>query len=222
MKKFRELSHLWILALVLLVILLTGCLGTKPQATTAPQATATTGGQAKNPATAVAAVLKANTPQATEAASPTGQPADASKAAATPAPTKAPAAQSQAAAPTSTPTAVPPAAASSQTGESYEPIPGCPSSILHWGDVVHIAQQIEYVRIRSTADTHPADNIVRKLYRTELAKVIGNPVCNYGWLLWPVQTADGTRGWIPETDGTDVWLVRANPWGFPTPTIQSR
>lgn len=217
MNKHREMSRLRILALVLLVLLLTGCLGNNAKATTAPPATATASQQGGG---AVATeVFGANTTQSQQEASATPEPAQAAS------PTKAslPKAATPAPSATSTQAAAPSAAAASaQTGDFYEPIPGCPPSQVHWGDVVRIAPEIEYVRIRSTADTHPADNIVRKLYRSELAQTIGNPVCNYGWVLWPIRTADGTKGWVPETDGVDYWLVKARSWAFPTATPQSR
>jgi hypothetical protein len=216
MNKYRELSCLKILALILLALILTGCLGGKAQSTPTPPATATASEQggpvAPNqlPATI--------TPPAEEVASPTPEPVKEATPTETPSPTE------TAPAPSQTPTqeiAPTDTAAPALGSDFYEPIKGCARSTLHWGDVIRIARGIEYVRIRSSSDTHPPDNIVRRLYRTELAKITGLPYCNYGWIVWPIQTADGTRGWVPESNGTDYWLVKVH-MAFPTATIPSR
>lgn len=231
MNKNRGMNYFRILALILVMLFLPGCLGGKPQGTPAPSASATASGQVE-PA-AIAQTSESNTPLAevatsteagtsTEVATSTSaQKVEQTSPTHTATPAKAAAVQAQA--PTSTPVVAPAGPESrAQAGEVYEPIPGCAPSRMHGGDVIRISPEIEYVRIRSTPDTHPADNIIRRLYRSEVAQLTGRPVCNYGWILWPVQTADGTRGWVAESDGIDFWLVKANSWAFPTPTIQSR
>lgn len=218
MNKNRAMSYFKILALILVVLFLSGCLGGKPQAAPAPAATATTGGQVE-PA-AITQVTE-NAPQVEATTSTSTQTVEETTPTKTAAPTKTLAVQAQA--PTSTPVVAPASPESpAQAGEVYEPIPGCAPSRLYSGYVIRISPEIEYVRIRSTPDTHPSDNIIRRLYRSEVAQLTGRPVCNYGWILWPIQTADGTRGWVAESDGIDFWLVRAASWAFPTPTVQSR
>ncbi len=221
MNKYRAMSCIRILALILLVLLLPGCSGGKAKETAVPPATATTGGQGGVPATV--AVSETNTPLAEGAASPTPGPAAEATATDTTQPAEEPPVptSTEAAAPTDTaePTV---AAPSTQQGELYEPIRGCARSRLHMGDIIRGAPEIQYVSIRSTFDTHPADNIIRKLFKSELARITSWPACSYGWIMWPIQTADGTRGWVPETNGTDFWLVNVNGMFFPSATPPNR
>jgi hypothetical protein len=223
MNKFRAMIFIRILALIVLALFLPGCLGNNAKKTGVPTATLTVSEQGEPAAvvdvtetsTMVAEEVSSPTADATEGTIPTetAEPVDESPVEATPVP-----------APTSTePAIATDAPAAAPAGEDvYEPIPGCARSRLHWGDVIRISPKLEYVRIRSTADTHPADNIVRRLYRSELAQTTGLPVCNYGWILWPIRTADGTLGWVPESDGTTFWLVNVNGSFFPTATLPSR
>jgi hypothetical protein len=217
MYKYKEIIRLRFVALMLLALFLTGCFGGGAKETAAPIESATTSKQAEPVATTE--VLATNTPLAEEAFTATPEPVVEKAPTETPSPTEAPPTLS----PTNTLEIAPTnTEAVTSSGDVYEPIPGCAKSRLHWGDTIRISQAIEYVRIRSTADTHPADNVVRRLYRSELAKTIGLPVCNYGWILWPIQTADGTRGWVPESNGTDFWLVNYNDYFFPSATPVSR
>lgn len=215
MNKNRPISRVRILALILLVLLLPGC-APKPKPTAVPPTTA----PVSEPGGSLAQVeATATTAPAEEAASPTPEGVQEATPTETPAPENTPEAPTPTATLVVLNTAAP---APVQEGEVYEPIPGCAKSKLHWGDVIRVVPEKEYVRIRSTSDTHPSDNIIRKLYRSELAKTTGLPVCNYGWIVWPIQTADGTRGWVPESNGTDFWFNVANPWAFPTSTPVSR
>ncbi len=216
MDKYREINRVRILALILLVLLLPGC-APKPKPTAVPPTTA----PVNEPADAPIAQIDATATSAPveEAASPTPEAAQATNPTETPAPTSTPSVPTPTATLVVLNTAAP---APAQAGEVYEPIPGCAKSKLHWGDVIRVAPEKEYVRIRSTSDTHPSDNIIRKLYRSELAKTTGLPVCNYGWIVWPIQTADGTRGWVPESNGTDFWFSVYYAWAFPTSTPVSR
>lgn len=217
MDKFRRINRLWILALIIVMVLSTGCLGSKPKATAAPPPPPSATPTASEPTETEAPkqLPPTNTPQVEEAAPPTPEPVEAAG------PTDTPAPEEATPEPTSTEEIqIADTPAPAAEGEVYEPIPGCAKSTLHRGDVIRI-NHVKYVRIRSSPDTHPKDNIVRKWYRTEMAKIQGDPVCNYGWILWPIQTADGTRGWVPESDGTNFWLLKVRN-AFPTSTIPSR
>lgn len=107
--------------------------------------------------------------------------------------------------PTSKPTRTP-------TLMTYLPIPGCAKSRIHEGDLVMISLGGGRNAIRNKPDTHPTDNVVGYAEEGELIEIIGGPECNYGWLLWKVKTASGLRGWTPETNGSEFWLVPIEKW----------
>jgi hypothetical protein len=223
MNKYREMNRFQILALILLMLTFTGCLGSKPQAPAAPAATATVIQQATSESEGAQVfptpISDTNTPPAEGIeASPTSVPVEETNTSNELPPTETPSAPS----PTDTAVVVPTSAATPALAEDvYEPIPGCARSRLHWGDIIRIVPEIEYVRIRSTADTSPSDNIVRKWYRSELAQITGLPRCNYGWIIWPIRTADNTKGWVPESNGTTFWVMKVRGF-FPTEVPPSR
>jgi hypothetical protein len=90
----------------------------------------------------------------------------------------------------------------------YYPLSNCAPSRIYVGDVVRLEQGTDYVTIRNTPDTNPKDNKIGQIKGNERAKVIGGPVCNYGWLLWKIERiSDGLVGWVPETDEKEFWLM---------------
>ncbi len=89
----------------------------------------------------------------------------------------------------------------------YYPLSDCnAASRIHIGDWVVVNQASGGNYIREYADTHPSDNIIDTAEVGESMIVLSGPVCNYGWLLWEVQTTNGVRGWTAETDGNAFWL----------------
>jgi hypothetical protein len=48
-------------------------------------------------------------------------------------------------------------------------------------------------------------------------KLVNGPKCSWGWLIWEVETDTGYRGWTPESDGKEFWLVPVDaPPSLPT------
>ncbi len=90
---------------------------------------------------------------------------------------------------------------------AYYPINNCAHSRLHVGDSAVVSYGGRPNAIRSTADTHPANNIIYRAPSGEGLQIIGGPVCNYGWILWKVRTDTGYTGWTPESSGNEFWLT---------------
>lgn len=85
--------------------------------------------------------------------------------------------------------------------------PDCAGSRLRVGDRAVIHKGGSRNGIRSTADTHPSNNIIGYADPGDYLKIIGGPVCNWNWILWEVQLEkDGLIGWTPETDGKEFWI----------------
>lgn len=38
-------------------------------------------------------------------------------------------------------------------------------------------------------------------------RILNGPKCSWGWLIWEVQTDSGPRGWTPESDREEFWLI---------------
>ncbi len=91
--------------------------------------------------------------------------------------------------------------------QSYYPMKDCAASRLYIGDRAYVSWIGGSNGIRSEPDTHPSDNIIYRAPPGEGMKIIGGTECNYGWILWEVVTDTGQRGWTPESDGKDMWLV---------------
>jgi serine/threonine protein kinase len=94
----------------------------------------------------------------------------------------------------------------------YSPLPKCAKSRLKTDDWVFISFGGGHNDIRSTADTHSSTNTIGEAQEGELLLVTGGPECNYGWILWEVQTSSGLSGWTPESDGKDFWLNPFPSW----------
>ncbi len=93
------------------------------------------------------------------------------------------------------------------TPKLYHPLADCAPSHLKLGDSAFINYEGGKNNIRNEPDTHPSDNVIGVVYPGEVVLIVGGPVCNYGWLLWEVQTTRNEKGWTPETDGKDFWLL---------------
>jgi hypothetical protein len=98
------------------------------------------------------------------------------------------------------------------TTKPYSPLSDCARSRLHQGDWAYISYGGGHNDIRSTPDTHPSDNVIGEAQEGELLLIVGGPECNYGWILWEVQTANGIRGWTPESDGKEFWIEPFPAW----------
>ena len=99
-----------------------------------------------------------------------------------------------------------------QLSKPYSPLPDCARSRLRQGDWAFVSFGGGHNDIRSTPDTHPSDNVVGEAQEGELLLVLDGPECNFGWILWEVQTAGGFRGWTPESDGNEFWLDPFPSW----------
>ncbi len=38
-------------------------------------------------------------------------------------------------------------------------------------------------------------------------ELLSGPRCSWGWLIWEVMTETGHRGWTPESNGKEFWLI---------------
>ena len=90
----------------------------------------------------------------------------------------------------------------------YYPLPNCAGSRIHLGDFVKLETNVDSVTIRSDPDTHPSDNKIGSIVGNDRAEIIDGPVCNWKWILWKInRVSDGLIGWVPESNGTEFWLV---------------
>ncbi len=89
----------------------------------------------------------------------------------------------------------------------YYPLSGCAASQLHLGDSAFISYNTGSNFLRKEPDTNPTDNIIGEIESGEVIIIIDGPVCNYGWLLWKVQTTRNETGWTPETNGNEFWVL---------------
>jgi hypothetical protein len=92
------------------------------------------------------------------------------------------------------------------TPQVYSPIQGCAVSQLHIGDSAFVSYEGGKNRIRSEPDTSK-DNGIAEIQPGEVVRIIGGPECNFGWILWEVETTSHETGWTPETDGDEFWLL---------------
>jgi len=88
----------------------------------------------------------------------------------------------------------------------YSPIPGCASSHLHVGDSAFVSYTGGNNHVRTEPDTAPSDNTLFDIYPGEVVQIISGPKCNYGWILWEIETTYQDSGWTPESDGEEFWL----------------
>jgi hypothetical protein len=107
--------------------------------------------------------------------------------------------------PTLTPTKPP-----TQSLPAYVPLENCPVSFVRRGFHVMVSYDGGSNAIRPSPDLTSAA-IIGYALPGEVLKIIGGPICNYGWLVWQVETQYGLQGWTPETNGTDYWLIPVKP-----------
>lgn len=91
--------------------------------------------------------------------------------------------------------------------QPYYPIKDCAHSRLYVGDRAIVSLGGSSNGIRTEPDTHPSDNIIYRAPSGEGLWIIDGPECNYGWILWKVQTDSGHVGWTPESKGGEFWLT---------------
>ena len=112
--------------------------------------------------------------------------------------------------PTPTPISTPTAKPVAQKPPAYVPVKNCPSSYLRVGFHVMVSPVGGSNAIRPYPDLTGA-TVAGYALPGEVLLVIGGPVCNYGWLVWQVETQYGLQGWTPETNGKDYWLIPVMP-----------
>lgn len=88
----------------------------------------------------------------------------------------------------------------------YYPFRDCAPSRLFVGDYVMVSLGGGPNGIRSEPDVHP-NNIFYRAQEGEGMKILSGPKCSWGWLIWEVETDTGYRGWTPESDGKEFWLI---------------
>ncbi len=88
----------------------------------------------------------------------------------------------------------------------YYPFRDCAPSRLFVGDHVYVSYGGGPNGIRSAPDVHP-NNIFYRAQEGEGMRILSGPKCSWGWLIWEVQTDSGPRGWTPESDGEEFWLI---------------
>jgi hypothetical protein len=110
--------------------------------------------------------------------------------------------------PEPTATSTPPPTANAIS--AYTPLENCPASFVRRGFHVMISYDGGSNAIRPSPDLTSAA-IIGYAIPGEVIKIIGGPVCNYGWLVWQVETQYGLQGWTPETDGENYWFIPVSP-----------
>lgn len=88
----------------------------------------------------------------------------------------------------------------------YFPFRDCAPSRLYVGDTVYVSYGGRPNGIRSAPDVHP-DNIFYRAPQGEQMEIRSGPRCSWGWLIWEVMTETGHRGWTPESNGEEFWLI---------------
>jgi hypothetical protein len=92
------------------------------------------------------------------------------------------------------------------TPKLYTPLSNCADSHLHLGDSAFVSYDGGKNRLRSAPDTSK-DNTVGEIQPGEVVLIVDGPVCNFGWVLWKVETTAQKTGWTPEGNGTEFWLL---------------
>jgi hypothetical protein len=104
----------------------------------------------------------------------------------------------------------------------YNPLSGCAASQIHLGDSAFISYDTGRNFLREEPDTNPIDNIIGEIQPGEVVIIIDGPVCNYGWLLWKVQTSRNEMGWTPESNGSEFWVLPLTTRDLCTGALPSR
>lgn len=92
------------------------------------------------------------------------------------------------------------------TPEQYRPLSGCAASHLHVGDSAFVSYEGGKNRIRSEPDASQ-DNKIAEIQPGEVVLIIDGPECSYGLIMWKVETTRAERGWTPESNGEEFWLL---------------
>jgi len=110
------------------------------------------------------------------------------------------------------PTPIPAVQNSFQVIPTYFPLSGCNGSRLQVGGWAYIAFGGGRNAIRSQPDVGDKNNKIGFAEEGEVVNIIGGPICSYNWVVWEVQTSQGVRGWTPEGDEREFWLVPGTSW----------
>ena len=60
--------------------------------------------------------------------------------------------------------------------------------------------------IRYGPDVHQ-DTVYYYAQPGEVLLIIDGPWCSWNWIVWLVETMNGIRGYTPEGDGNEYWLL---------------
>lgn len=90
----------------------------------------------------------------------------------------------------------------------YYPLPDCVASRLHIGDWAMVSLVGGPNGIRYGQDIH-YDTVIYEAQPGEILHIVGGPYCSHGWLVWMVETQNGVRGYTPEGNGNEYWLLPA-------------
>lgn len=115
-------------------------------------------------------------------------------------------------APTSTPfiPTEPPRPVVSPTAKTYYPLSDCSPSQIHPGDSVYVNYDTGKMSMREEPTARIGDSLIRKLDEGEVLHIIDGPVCDMDWVFWKVRTVHSEKGWIPEGDGDEFWVLPLN------------
>lgn len=92
----------------------------------------------------------------------------------------------------------------------YYPLANCAASRLRVGDYAVVSLLGGANGIRSGSDLR-TDVVEYYAQPGERLKIVGGPVCSYGWIVWLVETGSGYRGFTPEGNGNEYWLFPVQP-----------
>ncbi|MFC1996962.1 serine/threonine protein kinase [Chloroflexota bacterium] len=113
---------------------------------------------------------------------------------------------------TASPVVIPTESIVSQLKPTYFPLANCSASRLYVGDWAYIAFGGGRNAIRSKPDVGDKTNKIGYAEEGEVLSILGGPVCSYNWVVWDVQSSNGIRGWTPEGDESEYWLVPGFSW----------
>lgn len=103
------------------------------------------------------------------------------------------------ASPTFTPSATP-------TVTLIPPTNACYSTSLQIYGSAFVIRNGNEMRLRNQPGFTSAANLSDQLAIGEVVLLVNGPKCNDGWRFWEILTTRNERGWIPEWDGSDMWL----------------
>lgn len=103
-----------------------------------------------------------------------------------------------------------PAPVVSPTPRAYYPLSGCGESQVHLGDSVYVNYATGKVGMREEPSARMGDLLIRRLDEGEVLHVIDGPICDMGWVFWKVRTVYSEKGWIPEGDENEFWVLPLN------------